>query len=794
MWYNLGKFILKNRILLLVLLLAATGFMAYKASKISISYEFSKAIPTDNQKYIDYKEFRSKFGADGSIIVAGLQTDKFYDLQQFNQYKKLLAEIKKIRGVTNVLAVPSAITLVKNDSTEKLVPQPLFPDSIRTQADLDSAKNRFENLIFYHQLLYNPSSKAYLAAITVDTAIFSSKERSKVVATLMSTVNNYEKTSGQQMKLSGLPLIRTLIADSIKNEMYYFLAGSLGLAIITLLLFFRSVSSTVISMTVVVIGVVWSVGTMVLLGYKISLLTALIPPLIIVIGIPNCIYFLNKYHMAWKDRIGDNTSLSPAEKQVAKNDALAMMVGKMGIVTLFCNIAAAIGFAVFALTRSDLLKEFGAVAGINIMMLFFISLIFIPVMLSFLPPPKERHTKYLRNRFLENVLVKIEHWVLRKKGLVLGFTTVVVLVAIIGITKLKSVGYMVDDLPKQDKIYTDLKWFEKNFGGVLPLEIVVDTKKKNGVTSNLETIGKIDEFSNYIAQSPYCARPLSLVEGLKFLKQAYYDQDSTQYVVPNEFDMAFMSGYLKTKSRSNASTTSTNDNSLTKVISSFMDSTKQRARISVNIADVGTEILPVLLDSFKTKSAEIFGKDTSKYKVMYTGGSVTYLEGSSFIIQGLKDSIKWAFLLIAFCMLILFRSLRILFCSLIPNLIPLVVTAGLMGWAGVPLKPSTVLVFSIALGIAIDITIRFLVNYKQELPLHNGDVTATTTSTIRSTGISIIYTSLVLVAGFVIFMFSKFGGTMALGWLTSFTLLIATLTNLIFLPVMLIGLMGKKKG
>lgn len=482
--------------------------------------------------------------------------------------------------------------------------------------------------------------------------------------------------------------------------------------------------------------------------------------------------------MAWQERQSDGAD--------AKRKALLVMVTKMGIVTLFCNIAAAIGFAVFALTKSDLLKEFGAVAGINIMILFFISCIFIPAVLSFLPPPKDRHIKYLRNRLLENMLLRIEHWVLNKKALVFGFTVIVLIFSVIGIMKLKSVGYIVDDLPKKDKIYTDLKWFERHFGGVMPLEIVIDTKKKNGITSNLETINKIDEFSAFIGSNPACARPLSLVEGLKFAKQAYYDGDSTQYTVPNEFDMAFLSGYLKMKG-------GRTENAFTRLVKTFMDSSRQMARISVNMADIGTVALPLLLDSFKAKSSEIFS-DSSKYQVRFTGSSVTYLEGSSFIIQGLKDSVKWAFLLIGLCMLILFRSARILICSLIPNVIPLMVTAGLMGWTGVPLKPSTVLVFSVALGIAIDITIRFLVNYKQELPNYQGDVLQTTSSTIRHTGISIIYTSLVLVAGFVIFCFSSFGGTMALGWLTSFTLLVATFTNLIFLPVILIGLMAKKPG
>ena len=171
---------------------------------------------------------------------------------------------------------------------------------------------------------------------------------------------------------------------------------------------------------------------------------------------------------------------------------------------------------------------------------------------------------------------------------------------------------------------------------------------------------------------------------------------------------------------------------------------------------------------------------------------MTFLEGSRFIINGLRESILWAFLLITLCMLYLFRSWRILLCSLLPNIIPLVITGGVMGWVGVPLKPSTVLVFSVALGIAIDITIRFLVNYKQQ-SRKDIDPKETVIETIHSTGLSIIYTSIVLVAGFVIFCFSGFGGTEALGWLTSLTLITATAANLALLPALLISFYKKRK-
>lgn len=807
MWYRTGKFILQYRIPLMVILVLATAFMGWQASQVQLSYEFSKAVPTDNPRYQEYLAFKSKFGEDGSVLVIGVEDPRFFDKDHFDAYRQMVADIKKVKGVEGIMSVPAAINLRKSDSSEALLSGPLFDSTVQTQADIDSARALFENLLFYRGLLHNPGTRAYLAGVTINKGILASKDRTRVVNEIVAITKSYTHHTKVQAHLSGLPLIRTQIADRIKNEMNYFLIGSLALAAFTLILFFRSTSATLLSLIVVLFGVLWALGTMHLLGYKITLLNALIPPLIIVIGIPNCIYFLNKYHMSWEEAIAKEPAadkMSDARIGEVKRDALLNMVGKMGIVTLFCNIAAAVGFAVFALTESALLKEFGIVAGINIMVIFFISLIMIPVVLSYVKPPKERHTRYLRNKFLENLLVKVEYWVLQRRKLVYAITGVVLVASVLGMLQLKSVGYIVDDLPKSDLIYTDLKWFEKNFGGVMPLEIVVDTKKKGAVTRNLKTIVKMDELAEYLHSFPEVAKPLSLVEGLKFAKQAYYDGDSLSYMVPNEFDMAFLGPYLKGNGGGDTSS------QLAKLTKTFIDSNKQQARISVNMADVGTVRLASLLDSFQLKADTIFnlaslepvnpdspdGKqkaifDTA-YHINFTGSSVTYLEGSRFIINGLKESIFWAFLLIALTMLYLFKSVRILLCSLIPNIIPLVVTAGVMGWAGVALKPSTVLVFSVALGIAIDVTIRFLVNYKQELPNHHNNILATTTSTIRHTGISIIYTSLVLVAGFVIFMFSGFGGTFALGWLTSFTLLVATLTNLVFLPVIMLALLKQK--
>ncbi|MFM7839281.1 MAG: efflux RND transporter permease subunit, partial [Chitinophagaceae bacterium] len=735
MWASVGKFVFHYRKGLVGVILLLTAWMGYHASKVEMSYDFTRAIPSNHPQYKLYQAFRKKFGEDGNLMVIALQSDRFFTAQLFNDYGALVKELQALPAVENVLSIPGSIQLIKDSSTQRLVSQPIFPRMVTTQQELDSARTLFERYPFYEGLLYNPRTGAYLMGIRIRKEVLNSKKRNAVVQAIVQAGDRFAAKHQLELHYSGLPLIRTNLATKVAQEMQWFLLGSLLLSAIILYIFFRSISTMLLSLAVVLIGVVWSLGTLHGLGYKITLLNALVPPLIVVIGIPNCIYFLNKYHTSYRQGL-------------SKQQALVEMISRMGVVTLFCNIAAAIGFAVFALTESAILKEFGQVAGINIMALFFISGIVIPATLNALPDPKHRHTRYLESKWLLAILDRLERWCLHHQRLIYGITAGVLVISILGIVRLRSEGFIVDDLPQSDPIYKDLKFLEQHFKGVMPLEIIVHSKQKRGIVRNLKTLEAMDSFSRYIAAYPEMARPLSVVEGLKFARQAYLGGDPSTYAMPNSFDMAFLADYLNKRG---GATKTKQESGFQQLLGSFLDSSRQEARISVNMADVGSRRLPVILQDLEQKSQRLF--DSATYQVNFTGTSVTFLQGSAFIIQGLKDSILWAFLLIAVCMLYLFRSLNILVASLIPNLIPLVITGGVMGWVGVPLKPSTVLVFSVALGIAIDITIRFLVNYKQELHKDKSP-SQVVIETIHKTGISIIYTSLVLIAGFVIFCFS----------------------------------------
>ena len=768
MWYRLGQNILKYKKTYLFFILLSTVVMGYYAAQVKLSYEYTKAIPSDNAKFIVYNDFVKKYGVDGTTVVVGFKTDLFYTKDFFNQVAALHTSIKQNTSVAEVMSIPTAYTILKDSVETKFNAVKIFHAPYTSDSVLKADQIVFEQLPFYKNLYYNPDSSSYIMAISFIADSINSVSRTKIIGSIQNELDRFSQSTKTEVHISGLPYIRTIMADRIKKEMLWFLIGSLALSAITLLIFFRSISATIMSLAVVLMGVIWSLGTMVLLGQKITLLTALIPPLIVVIGIPNCIYFLNKYHTSYKETND-------------KDKALVQMVGRMGVVTLFCNITAAIGFFVFALTKSPLLKEFGWVSGLNIMILFFISLFFIPPVLSYLPAPKAKHVRYLDNKFLEKILVKIERWAFTHTRWVFGITILAVIVSLLGVLQIKKEAFIVDDLPKQDKLYTDLKWFEQHAGGVMPLEILVDTKKPNGLIRSIKPLEQIDEFNTFLLEQPELGKPLGLLEGVKFAKQAFYDGDSLSYAVPTGTEMAFIGPYFASAAPNQG--IKTTGNNPTQLLNKFIDADKRQTRISVNMKDIGSAKLPVLLHKIDSASMAIF--DTAKYNVVITGSSVTFLEGSNFIVKGLGESIFWAFLLIAICMIFLFRSFPILICSLIPNIVPLFITAGIMGWTGISLKPSTVLVFSVALGIAIDVTIRFLVNYKQELPHLNYQVHNTLVQTIKHTGISIIYTSLVLVAGFIIFCFSDFGGTKALGWLTSITLVVSTLTNLVLLPALI---------
>ncbi len=761
-WARIARIILRNRILILLLIAAFTFFLAMQWENMRFSNSQANLLPDDHPINLEYQNFLNQFGEEGNTVIFAISDSALYTPSNFNRWNKLSKQLGAFPEVDFVLSTDNLQELIKDKEKQEFVLEPLIKSEINTQQDVDTLVNHlFNDLPFYDNLLYNKKSRTIRTVMYLDKDIVNTSVRKDfILEDLTRLVDNFEDETGLDVRVSGMPYIRTMNSQNIIDEIGKFILAALGVTSLIFFFFFRSFRATLISMFVVIIGVMWAFGVLGLLQYEITVLTALIPPLIIVIGIPNCIFLINKYQQEVKKH--GNQALS-----------LQRVISKIGNATLMTNMTTASGFATFIITDSKLLKEFGIVASINIIGIFIISLLIIPIVYSFMSLPKTKHLKHLNKKWIDGFVNKMEHIVREKRISVYVTSIVLLVVSIIGIYQIEISGSPIEDMPKKADFFQDIRFFEKEFDGIMPVEIVVDTKKPKGVMKPV-TLKKMDQLGTVIEEIPELSKPISVVNLVKYSKQAFYNGIPKYYQLPTTQENNFIMDVAR-KSSDNGN-----------LLKSFVDSTGQTARITTFMKDVKTDRMEDIEARLLENIAKIFPKE--RYSVYMTGSALLFLKGTKYLVKNLVISLAFAIFLIALFMAFLFRSFRMIVISLIPNLLPLVITAGVMGFVGVPIKPSTILVFSIAFGISVDDTIHFLAKYRQELTANRWQIKKSVYAALRETGVSMFYTSIVLFFGFSVFVISNFGGTVALGALVSATLMFAMLANLILLPSLLLSL------
>lgn len=761
-WEKVARLILRNRILILFLIAGLTFFLAMQWDNMRFSNSQANLLPDDHPVNIEYQHFLRQFGEEGNAVVFAVKDSALYSPDNFKRWNKLSKQLSAFPEVDFVISTDNLQELVKDPNNQKFVLEPLIKTEINTQKDVDSIINHlFNDLPFYDNLLYNKQSRTLRTVIYLDKDIVNTSVRKDfILEDITHLIETFEDETGLDIRVSGMPYIRTMNSQNIIDEIGKFILAALGVTSLIFFLFFRSFRATLISMFVVIIGVMWAFGVLGLLQYEITVLTALIPPLIIVIGIPNCIFLINKYQQEVKKH--GNQALS-----------LQRVISKIGNATLMTNMTTASGFATFIITDSKLLKEFGIVASINIIGIFILSLLIIPIVYSFMSLPKTKHLKHLNKKWIDGFVNWMEH-IVREKRITVYVTSIVLLVvSIIGIYQINISGSPIEDMPKKAEFFKDIRFFEKEFDGIMPVEIVVDTKRPKGVLRPT-TLKRIDQLSTVIDEIPELSKPVSVVNLIKYSKQAFYNGIPKYYQLPTTQENNFiMDAARKSSGEGN-------------LLKSFVDSTGQVARITTFMKDLKTDRMEDIEARLNENIAKLFPSD--RYTVYMTGSALLFLKGTKYLVKNLVLSLAFAIFLIALFMAFLFRSFRMIVISLIPNLLPLVITAGVMGFVGVPIKPSTILVFSIAFGISVDDTIHFLAKYRQELTANRWHIKKSVYAALRETGVSMFYTSIVLFFGFSVFVISNFGGTVALGALVSATLLFAMLANLILLPSLLLSL------
>lgn len=760
MWTKLASFILRQRIAILIVLALLTVFMGYMGRGVAIQYALPQLLPDSDSTLIAYKEFRQQYGKEPTVIVLGIPENPLNSVELYNAWYQLGNDFKAIEGVDTVVSVCNLFELKKDVEAQRFNLSFVHKGPVKDEAELKVVRDKIFSLPFYSELLFNDSTGASLMALSLDDSKFNSKTRMILVDALMAVTDEFGEKYAIETHLSGLPFVRSIVSSMVERELKLFIFLALAATILILFFFFRDYRPVVIALIVVGMAVIWSLGTMGILGYEITILTSIIPPLLIVIGVPNCVYLINKYHSEYL-------------KHKNKAKALTRVVVLVGRATFMTNATTAAGFGTFIFTQSILLVEFGWVAAINILLLFVFSLCLIPIFFSFIPDPKEKNIQHLELAWMKRIMESVTFIVERRRPLVYLVTIVLMLAAGYGMSKIVSTGNLVDDLPEDHYVLSDLAFFEEHFTGVMPFEITVDALKPKMIMKS-STMKRLEKTQDLVASYDEFTRPMSIVEGVKFIKQGFYGGDPEKYSLINSREKAFFKPYVDNFSGDQS------------ILAPYIDSTRQRARITLQMADVGTKQMSAILEDLKPRIDSILPPE--KYHVQYTGTSVVYLMGANYLVRNLFISLLLAILIVGIIMALLFSSARMIFISIFINVLPLMITAAMMGYFGIPIKPSTILVFSIAFGISVDDTIHYLAKYRQELRYQDDNIGKAVHFTLSETGVSMFYTSVILFFGFSVFDSSQFGGTKALGILVSLTLFVAMVANLILLPSLLLSL------
>ena len=772
-WEFIAGIILRNRIFISVGIILLTVFLAMQWKNVGMTYNEANLLPKNHKANKDYTQFLNVFGEEGNLVVIGIKDNKFFTPSAYKAWNELMTNLKSHKEVELVVSLNDLKKLQKNDTLEKFELVPLLDQKKTTDpVYLKEIKRQlFRDLPFYEGLLFNKKSGSIRSAIYINKKVVNSPVRKEfIINVLVPEVDKFEKSTGIDLKVSGMPYIRTINTENMKGEIGLFIGVALFITSLIFFLFFRSHRATFISICILIVGVMWSFGTLGLFHYKITILTAIIPPLIIVIGITNCIFLINKYQQEIK-----------THRNQAK--ALQRVISKIGVSTLMTNVTTAIGFATFMITGNDLLYEFGLVTSINVISVYLLTLMVVPIVYSFMPLPKEKHLNHLSRNYLSSILNWVERHVKYKRNLIYIIYGLLLVFSVIGVSQMKVSGSLIGEMPKSASFFKDIVFFEKEFNGVMPLEIMIDTKRKKGVMKT-STLRKMDELQNTIDSIPELSKPVSIVNLVKYSKQAFYNGNPEYYELPTSQEQAFILSYAKNATK----------NSKENLMKSYIDSTGRYARITTFMKDIGTEEMAKIEKKLHAKIDKIFPSD--RYEVTLTGKALVFQKGTSYLVGNLVESLIFAILLIALLMTYMFRSWKMIFASVVTNILPLCITSGLMGYLGIPLKPSTILVFSIAFGISVDNAIQFMAKYRHDLIQNGGKIEKAVFSALHETGVSTFYTSVVLIFGFAIFTLSSFGGTIALGGLISVTLTFAMFANLVVLPALVLTTEkwgGKKK-
>ena len=766
MWNKIADYILNHRVLNLSVIFILLILLMIRTANVKMSYHTPTTLPDSDPVMLVYQQFLERYGDDGGTIFAGMVDDSLFTLKHFQEYYDLCEEIMNIDGVDECLSVSRIYNIEKDEAAAKFKISDVVRQRPSSQTEVDSIKAVVYSLALYDGLLFNKEMNSAIMMIVVDNKYINSNLRTDLVNAIQEKIEGFGERNGVEMHISGLPYIREVTTEMMIREIVLFSVLSIVVAALILYLLFRSWRVLITVLSIVVVSVGYMFGLMSAFGYELTILTGVLPPLLIIIGVENSVFMLNKY----------NSEFSRCHDKLK---ALHTVITRIGPANFLTNVTTAVSFASFIITRNDLLLPFGVLSSVCIVIVFILTLTMLPVFFSLQREPDDNSVNRINDGFASRTIGKVSCVVENHRNIVYCVLSVVVVLCVVGALKMPVSGRVVDDISQKDKLYKDIMFFEESVGGVMPFEINIDTRKPKGIM-NASFIRKVDRLQDSLARYPEFSDPLSVAEVVKFARQGFFNGRREHYKVPTNNEFGFIMSYLP----------EIDGDEMPSIMKQYMDKEMRNTRVSVQMANVTTPKIDSIMMVLAPVIEEIFPHE--KYDVDMTGNAVVTLKSTDFLLKNLAYSLLLAFIVISLLMVFAFRDIKIVLISLIPNLIPLLVTAGVMGLCGIPLKMSTILVFSIALGISVDNTIHYLSRYRLQMRYSGGNVKNSVFAAMMEAGPSMIYSASVLICGFLIFALSSFGGTQVVGLLVPVTLLVSMVTNTIVLPSLILTFNRKK--
>ncbi len=737
-----------DRALMLVVTLA-TLLLGATATRLQTEHTAGAFLDETSETMRDFERVGSLFGQSRTLLYVVFPTARADDPAFMQRLQVLTLHTDTLAGVDRALSLATLPVPVRDGS--RLTTQPFFTPAL----DAEALRVRLDANTFARTLLVDSTGGAPLLLVKVNEKFNDTPAR----IGLVEAIRRDARALAPDAVLAGFPNTRSAYAQRISSEMPLFTVLALGLSLALLLLTFRAWRAALLPLVVVALGLVWTAGLMVLFGQQINIVTAVLPALLVIIGMATVVHFMARFYLAF-DRTHD------VEASVRE------MLETVGFAALLTSATTLVGFAVMALTGSQMLAGFGVFAALGVGLLYALTLIVLPFALRRLPPPRANTGRPATGAGAAALFGMLSTGVERHTLAVLAGGMLLLIGAGAGMSRLSTDLYVFADFNADDPLRQEIAVFEKHYGGLIPTEVLIESKTP-GQMRSLATLERLDRLERELARLPGVGSARSAVGLVKAANQAYGGGDARAYRLPSRYELPFLQAAL----------TDTRTGTMGAGLPRMVDTTFTAARILTGVADVGTSRMQALVDTMQARAQALFPAE--RFAVTVTGTGVLTSTGGMALLRNLLVSLAVALALISLLMAALFKSARLTWISLLPNLLPLVCVGGAMGWLGISLRPSTALIFPLAFGIAVDDTIHFLAKYRM-LRADRLGVRDAVRETLRVTGRAIVLTSVVLMAGFLLFTFSSFGGTVSLGALTASALAAALLANLFVLPALLL--------